>query len=46
MRRSLALLALLLPASQPQLLPADELEQVEQKPLRPSGHIEVKYCMS
>lgn len=45
MRASLAVLALLLPLSAPQLLPPDELEEV-QKPYRPSGHIEVKYCMS
>jgi len=47
MRGSLALLAFvaLLPSSSPQLLPQDELEKVK-KPYRPSGHIEIKYCMS
>jgi len=39
----LALALAVLPLSSPQLLPEDELQK---KPYRPTGHIDVKYCMS
>ena len=39
----LALALAVLPLSSPQLLHEDELQK---KPYRPTGHIDVKYCMS